>query len=272
MGLAARSKNGCFGEYIAAYPSNLIKINDDKYKLSFNEAASLPMVGTTSYQALMNVCKLKKFLDYNEKNVNLLKNKKVVILGGSTACGMIAIQICKALSIGSIIVTSSREDMCFKLGATKVINYKKFIGDDKKWYQDINSHEFNTFDIVYDCVGGINYWNESREYLLKKNGIYVTIVGDKSDGVLTFGGVIKLIGKMIYRSIMYSQEYKLFQVSTGHEYLKEFFQFAKKHSITIAMDQDSPFELNEQSVYKMFEKSMQFKSHGKLVLQICNES
>jgi len=101
--------HGVFAEYLITNIQNIAHIPNN---MSFEEACALPLVSLTSYQALLEVAHLNK-------------GDKVLILGGSTATGLIGIQLCKILGANEIIVTSTQTELCMKLGATRVINYKE---------------------------------------------------------------------------------------------------------------------------------------------------
>ena len=70
--------HGTFAEYTICPASNLFKVPSN---ISPMEAASLPLVSQTSYQSL--------------EALNLSEKSKILILGGSSACGMAGIQIAK---------------------------------------------------------------------------------------------------------------------------------------------------------------------------------
>lgn len=81
--------------------------------LSMEEAASIPLVGLTAWQVLV-------------ERVNLKKGQKVFIQAGSGGVGTFAIQLAKHL--GAIVATttsSANIGLVKSLGADIVINYKK---------------------------------------------------------------------------------------------------------------------------------------------------
>jgi len=132
------------------------------------EASTLPLVGTTSWQALYNIGKLKK-------------GESVLILGGTTATGLAGLQIARALGASRVACTCSERnfDLVRSLGATDPIDYRT-----KDWRDEMQDGKF---DVVYDCVGGyVSYeacqdpkrgiMNLSRE---KDRHCYVTICGDQ---------------------------------------------------------------------------------------------
>ena len=80
--------------------------------LSFAEAASIPEVFLTAYQAILWHSKLKK-------------GETVLIHAGASGVGTAAIQISKSIGAG-VYVTASKQkhEVCIKLGAEKAIDYK----------------------------------------------------------------------------------------------------------------------------------------------------
>src|SRR3989475_8647440 len=77
------------------------------------EAASIPLVGLTAWQVLI-------------ERANLRKGQKVLIHAGSGGVGTIAIQLAKHL--GAIVATTTSTanlDLVKRLGADIVIDYRK---------------------------------------------------------------------------------------------------------------------------------------------------
>ncbi len=101
---------GTFAEYIS------MNENDAAFKpknLSMQEAASIPLVGLTAWQALI------------EKG-NLKKGQKVFIQAGSGGVGTLAIQLAKHLGATVATTTSATNiDLVTSLGADIVIDYKR---------------------------------------------------------------------------------------------------------------------------------------------------
>jgi NADPH:quinone reductase-like Zn-dependent oxidoreductase len=81
--------------------------------LSMEEAASIPLVGLTAWQALIEVAKLKK-------------GQKVFIQAGSGGVGTFAIQLAKHIGATVATTTSAANiDLVKSLGADVIIDYKK---------------------------------------------------------------------------------------------------------------------------------------------------
>lgn len=101
---------GTFAEYIAVKEADLAL---KPKKLTMEEAASIPLVGLTAWQALVEKGSLKK-------------GQKVFIQAGSGGVGTFAIQLAKHLGATVATTTSAANTELVKsLGADVVIDYKK---------------------------------------------------------------------------------------------------------------------------------------------------
>lgn len=104
-----KSKIGTFAEFIAIHEDDIAL---KPKNLSFEEAASIPLVGLTSYQALHDIMQLQT-------------GQKVLIHAGFGGVGTFAIQLAKLM--GATVATNASEagaNLVTTLGADEVINYK----------------------------------------------------------------------------------------------------------------------------------------------------
>ena len=101
-------------------------------RLGFEEAAGIPLVGLTVYQALIGIAKVRA-------------GQKVFISAGSGGIGTFAIQFAKALGAEVATTTSTGNvDWVSQLGADHVIDYKK------QRFEEL----LKDYDVVLDSVGG----------------------------------------------------------------------------------------------------------------------
>lgn len=101
---------GTFAEYIAVNEKDLALKPKNS---SMEEASSIPLIGLTAWQALVEIAKLKK-------------GQKVFIQAGSGGVGTFAIQLAK--HIGAFVATTTSTaniELVKRLGADVVIDYKK---------------------------------------------------------------------------------------------------------------------------------------------------
>ncbi|HCG75649.1 NADP-dependent oxidoreductase [Staphylococcus caprae] len=149
-GRPRKSKIGTFADYISI---NAEEIAPMPQGLSYEEAASIPLVGLTSYQALNEVIKAKP-------------GDKVLIQAGSGGVGSFAIQYAKAIGLYVATTGSDRGEKLIKsLNPDEFINYKE---------QDF-SKVLKDFDGVFDTLGGDNL--EKSFQILKPHGVIASISG-----------------------------------------------------------------------------------------------
>lgn len=141
---------GAFAEFIAIKESSLaIKPK----ALSMEEAASIPLVGLTAWQALIERADIKK-------------GQKVFIQAGSGGVGTFAIQLAKHLGAFVATTTSTANvDWVKQLGADVVIDYKK--DDFEKILHD--------YDVVLNSQDGATLEKSLR--VLKPGGKLISISG-----------------------------------------------------------------------------------------------
>ncbi|KAL4456208.1 hypothetical protein ABPG74_014169 [Tetrahymena malaccensis] len=137
-------------------------------KLTHSEAAAIPLVALTAYEALVEE------LDILESNKIQNQSKKILIVGGAGGVGSIAIQIAKKILGLTVIATASRVEtinFCKKMGADYVINHQNPLAQElKKINIESLDYIFNTVDMTQE------YFNQFTP-LIKPFGHIVGIVG-----------------------------------------------------------------------------------------------
>ncbi len=133
-------------EQIAKMPTNL----------SFEEAASLPLVGVSALQGLRDT-------------INLQSGQKILIQGGAGGIGTVAVQLAKHYGAGVTATTNSKAiDYVKKLGADEVLDYKT-----------LALPENAEFDAVFDMVGGEAF--EKSFKVVKKDGKAVSMAAQSDE-------------------------------------------------------------------------------------------
>ena len=162
-----RGGSGSFAEFASADA----RATAGKPKnISHVEAAALPLVGVSAWQALVD-------------HMGLSKGKKVLIHGGAGGIGAIAIQLAKHLG-AYVATTASGRDIPYvkELGADEAIDYKS------QAFEDL----LQNYDAVYDTVGGEVYTKSFK--VLKKAGIIVSMSEQPRLEIMEHYGV-KAIGQ-----------------------------------------------------------------------------
>lgn len=142
--------NGAFAEYTVVQQSSLAL---KPQNLSMEQAAALPLVALTSWQALVEIAKVKA-------------GQKVLIHAGSGGVGSIAIQLAKSLGATVATTTSAKNSGWVKeLGADIIIDYKTMNFE----------QELKDYDVVLDTQGGKTL--EKSLNVLKRGGRLISISG-----------------------------------------------------------------------------------------------
>jgi len=149
-GRPRKNKIGTFAEYIAVHEQDIAL---KPKNLSFEEAASIPLVGLTSYQALHDIMQLQK-------------GQKILIQAGAGGVGTFAIQLAKLM--GAKVATTCSEagtNLVKSLGADEIINYKT------EKFEDL----LENYDAVFDTLGGKAL--EKSFGIVKNGGKIVSVSG-----------------------------------------------------------------------------------------------
>lgn len=128
-GRVQKNRIGTFAEYIAVDQND---IAPKPGNLTFEQAAAIPLVGLTSYQALNDLMQIKA-------------GDKVFIQAGSGGIGTMAIQIAKQMGAFVATTTSAKNaELVTQLGADQVIDYHTTDFD----------RVLRNYDAAFDTMGG----------------------------------------------------------------------------------------------------------------------
>jgi len=220
---------GAFAEHIAVKEESLAL----KPKgLTMEEAASIPLVGLTAWQALIEKADLKK-------------GQKVFIQAGSGGVGTFAIQLAKHLGAGVATTTSTANvELVKSLGADVVIDYKA---------QDF-ADVLRDYDVVLNSQDGKTLEKSLR--VLKAGGRLISISGppDPEFGEqIRSSWVVKLIMRFLSfgirrkarrRNVDYSF---LFMKASGRQ-LREITRLIESGAIRPVVDRVFPFEATNEAI------------------------
>ena len=141
-----RISSGGSGAFAELAMANKDSIAHKPKTLNHIEAAGLPLVGVSAWQALV-------------ENIRLSKDQKILIHGGAGGIGSIAIQLAKHLgAYVATTVSTNNKQFVQELGADQIVDYKK------ENFEDI----LQDYDAVLDTVGGET--NKRSFRVLKKGG------------------------------------------------------------------------------------------------------
>jgi NADPH:quinone reductase-like Zn-dependent oxidoreductase len=236
---------GTFAEYIAIGEDDLAL---KPKNLSMEEAASIPLVALTAWQALVENAKLKK-------------GQKVFIQAGSGGVGTIAIQLAKHL--GATVATTASEksfEMLKNLGADVLINYKK--------------EDFETILKDYDVVlnSQDNKTLEKSLRVIKSGGKTISISGPPTKEFAKAIGANWLI-KTILSLVSFGIVKKAKKLNVGYSFLfmrangaqlKEITSLIEAGTIIPVVDKVFPFNQTNQAL----EYVESGRAKGKVVVKV----
>lgn len=217
--------------------AELIAMNEDAVaimpkRLTMEEAASMPLVGLTAWQALI-------------EKANLKKGQKVLIHAGSGGVGTIAIQLAKYLGATVATTTSTANlDLVKSLGADIAIDYKAT--DFEKVLRD--------YDVVLNSLG-TETLNKSLQ-VLKPGGKLISISGPpdpdfaKDQGLNWFLRLV--MGLLSYRIRKKAKRQRisysfLFMKASGDQ-LREITSLIDAEVIRPVVDRVFPFESTKEAL------------------------
>ncbi|MBX9976568.1 NADP-dependent oxidoreductase [Cytobacillus firmus] len=240
-----KSKIGTFAEYIAIHEDDIAL---KPKNLSFEEAASIPLVGLTSYQALTDILQLQK-------------GQKILIQAGAGGVGTFAIQLAKLM--GATVATTASvagANLVKSLGADEMINYRT------EKFEEI----LKNYDAVFDTLGG-EILEKSFE-VIDSGGKIVSVSGLPN---ARFG---KEYGSGFFKTLLFSAasrkltalekkhnvQYTFLFMKPSGEQLRTIANFIETGKIKPIIDKVFPFE----DAQKAMEYAESGRAKGKIILKI----
>ncbi|KAA0743660.1 NADP-dependent oxidoreductase [Bacillus sp. AY3-1] len=240
-----KNKIGTFAEYIAIHEDDIAL---KPKNLSFEEAASIPLVGLTSYQALHDI-------------MHLQKGQKILIHAGSGGVGTFAIQLAKIM--GATVTTTASEagaNLVKSLGTDEIINYKT------EKFEEI----LKDYDAVFDTIGGTTL--EKSFNIIKSGGNIVSVSGMPN---ARFG---KEFGSGLFKTFLFSlaskkltalekkhnAQYSFLFMKPSGDQLRTIANYIEAGKIKPVIDRVFPFE----DTQKAMEYSEAGRAKGKIIVKI----
>lgn len=170
------SARGAFGEYTLATVDNVAPMPAG---LSFEEAAAVPVAGTTALEALRDQARVQA-------------GQRVLINGAAGGVGTFAVQLAKAFGLHVTAVCSVRNvELVRRLGADRVIDYGR----------ETFTEEGARYDVVLDSIG--NHPITAVRKVLTPTGTCVVVGGPDGRwlGPLTYGLSAVLLSPFVSQSL-----------------------------------------------------------------------
>ncbi|MFJ4141267.1 NADP-dependent oxidoreductase [Pseudomonas sp. NPDC089734] len=240
-----QARMGGFAEFVAVSESSVALKPGN---VSMEQAASLPLVALTAWQALADVAKVQP-------------GQKVLIHAGSGGVGSIAIQIAKYLGAFVATTTSTANVEWVKaLGADVVIDYRT---------QPFES-QLSDYDVVLSGQGGEVL--KKSLMVLKPGGLLISISGPPTPEFAEQLGLswpFKQVVRLISRGIRKKAEqkgvsYKFLFMKENGEQLAELAKLVETGVIKPVIDRIFPFESTRDAMAYVAEG----RAKGKVVVTV----
>ena len=226
-GILGETENGVQAEEIIV---NSRQLYTKATHLSFQEAASMPLVFMTAYQMLITRAKLKQ-------------DEVVLVYGGASGVGSAAIQIAKekGAHVATTVGNDKKAQHAQEMGADIIVNHY-----DKDWISTLKSNGVSKFDVIFEHVGQATWASSMR--LLAKGGRIVTcggttgpyvgfdlrhlfmkqqqIIGSTMSDIPTFNEVMAEINNGIYKPFI-DKIFHMSEIKEAHHRLEAGNQIGK---------------------------------------------
>lgn len=220
---------GTFAEFVPVKETSLAL---KPKNLSMEEAASIPLVGLTAWQALVEKAKLKS-------------GQKVFIQAGSGGVGTFAIQLAKQLGASVATTTSAANATLVKsLGADTVVDYKT------QDFEDV----LRDYDVVLNSQDGKTL--EKSLAVLKRGGKLISISGPADPGFgkeIGASGFVKLVLRLLSAGVRRKAQaldigYSFLFMKASGSQLREITRLIEAGAIRPVMDRVFPFESTNEAL------------------------
>lgn len=224
---------GALAKFVCLPAKQCVKI---KNKTKFKEVAGLPIAGVTAFQALFG----------GEPLGDATEGNRILILGGASGVGSLAIQLAKKAGCTVAATASPRPinentdvtkcELLEELGCDVVIDYTK-----EDWVEVMDGANY---DIIFDCVGNMEDLTEKAPRALKKGGQFISIAN--------FGG----------RSTDHVK-YSSFHAKLDKKDLQKLVDMTERHDLVVPID--SEYHFNEAK--DAFKRSCSGHATGKILVK-----
>jgi alcohol dehydrogenase len=241
-----KNRIGTFAEF-AAVPERAVALKPTN--VTFEEAASLPLVSLTAWQALVEIGRLAA-------------NQRVLIHAGSGGVGSVAIQLARHLGATVFTTVGKRNvDLVKRLGADVAIDYRS------ERFEKVATD----CDVVLDSAGGDTLVRCFK--CVKPGGVVVSINSNTPSPAFAkswgLNPIIVLAIRVLSRKTLaaartHRARYVYFFVDADGERLREIAQLVESGAITPLVDKVFPLaEVREALAY-----SESGRATGKVVIKV----
>ncbi len=231
---------GGYAEFVKIEADHLIPVPE---KSSLIEAAAIPETFLTSFQALVEIGKLKP-------------NDKLLIHAGASGVGSAAIQMAKSIGAHVIVTASApKHEYCFELGANECIDYKS-----QEFDSVIAEKHSEGINMIFDLVGASHFQKNLNSLGIDGRMVMIGFLGGVNTDKVNVASIVtkrlRISGSTLRSR---SKAYKTSLIKAfSSQFLKDCFPF--KTNV------DQIFNLEDASIAHQFMEEN--KNKGKILLKV----
>lgn len=236
---------GGYAEYCVIPKGTAMKIPD---KFSYEEAAAVPEVFLTAYQALIWLG-------------NLSDQQNILVHAGASGVGTAAIQIAVQLRNARVCTTSGskrKQDLCDSLGAEININYKE------KKFADVIEAKLGKecINLVLDFVGK-PYWDQNiRLLVMDGRVVYLSMLGGATIEKMSLVPILRK--RLTIKGSTLRNRTKEYKAKLTRDFAADCLPLFNEGKLKPVID--SVYDWNDvEKAHKRMEKN---KNAGKIVLSV----
>ncbi len=228
---------GSFAEYTVAHAKRLAH---KPSRISFGEAAAVPIAATTALQGVRDVAKIKP-------------GDKVLVNGASGGVGSFAVQLAKAFG-AEVTGVCSTANLGFvrSLGADHVIDYTG---------EDFATGEAR-YDVIFDVVGNRSL-AECRRALTRRG----TLVLASGNGGRVLGPIRRMLAAMLLGVFVTQNLRPLSAVASGAD-LEVLRELIEAGTITPSVDRSYPLAETPEAIRSFVEEHVK----GKITITVTSQN
>jgi NADPH:quinone reductase-like Zn-dependent oxidoreductase len=226
---------GSFAELAVAPPDKLVR---KPARLSFEEAAAVPISGIAALRAVRDVGKVQP-------------GQTVLVIGAGGGVGTLTVQIAKASGADVTgVCSASKEDLVRSIGANEVIDYRRqdFADGSRSW------------DVIVDAAGGRSLSQLCRA--LSPKGTLVIVGGD--GGGRWTGGFLRGVLRAPLVSLFVGQTLRGLATTERLEDLQALRELIEAGTVTPVIDRTYPL-IEAADAIRYMEKG---HPRGKVVISV----
>ncbi|PSS37418.1 hypothetical protein PHLCEN_2v722 [Hermanssonia centrifuga] len=246
--LKLKTKQGSLAQYLRVPASHCVPRPST---LTPTQAAGLTLSGLTAYQALFNIAKLEP-------------GQSLFINGGSTAVGIYATQLAKAIGCTvTVSASGKKEDFVRSFGVDNFVDYTKGPVHE----QLARNPPSPKFHVIFEAVGGtdVALYTSSEAYLAP-GGIFVSVGIHPHGGMSGYKQALHYLWELNRPSLFggIQRKWKLILVAFDRESFERYSEFVADGKVKPAVDSVYAFE----DVQEAYARIMSSRASGKVVVKV----